>query len=644
MSDPGFRWLNEGGTWPSFARRGLVLDGVSLVLTPLPRLDRVVTVAEGMDVVAMAVGPHGELYLLTAEGRVLRDGEPLPCLGGVGDELGQFSDPRGLAVLPGGRLAVADSGNRRIQVVDVASGQVVGVFESGSVAALAALFMARVPPGQVVAFTVVGGVVFVLDAKADAVVAFHPDGTEAAPPVPVPTDLPTALAVTADRLYVGTAAGSVIAMTRSGEVLGETPVTTMPVLGLAVDRDGRVLALAGDAVHALAPDEGRAEDGAFLGGPFSVGERAVDWQLLRLVLSAPGSTHVQLFTMVSDTYAAVSLPAAESAWAALSPLRSGPDPAPLGEWRAGPPDHAAVGLLHEPGRCLWIGGVVRGDGRSTPVIETMRVEFDSEGWTAHLPALYRREGRTGALRQLLDGLRSRLDEDEELIAGMSSLFDPKAAPGQWLDWLAGWVAVELDEGWSDERRRAAVASAFAAHARRGTVRGLVELIEARLGVTARVEEPGRALAPWALGATSVLGFETLLSPAEAQGAVIGTTADLGEAFLLDPEDFGAPIFEPLANRFCVQVLEADLCAHAGRNGEEALRRLVAAEKPAHASGHVCVIEPRLTVGVQARVGVDAIVGGPPAPLVLDDGGGLGMDSVLEGRRATAVVGLAEVTG
>jgi len=56
----------------------------------------------------------------------------------------------------------------------------------------------------------------------------------------------------------------------------------------------------------------------------------------------------------------------------------------------------------------------------------------------------------------------------------------------------------------------------------------------------------------------------------------------------------------------------------------AARALLKREAPAHTSHHLCVVEPRLRVGVQARVGIDAVVAGPEGrtALAADAAGGL----------------------
>jgi hypothetical protein len=106
-----------------------------------------------------------------------------------------------------------------------------------------------------------------------------------------------------------------------------------------------------------------------------------------------------------------------------------------------------------------------------------------------------------------------------------------------------------------------------------------------------------------------LGFSTRLASAHAQGAVVGTTATLGQSQLIRADDFGAPLFEDIAHRFCVQIY----CAELRRPGIlDNVRTVIEREKPAHTHYHLCVIEPRMRVGAQARVGVDAIIAqGPP---------------------------------
>jgi hypothetical protein len=63
---------------------------------------------------------------------------------------------------------------------------------------------------------------------------------------------------------------------------------------------------------------------------------------------------------------------------------------------------------------------------------------------------------------------------------------------------------------------------------------------------------------------------------------------------------------------------------------EALLRVLEREKPAHTAFTLKAVEPRLVVGLQARLGEDAIVAGAARPLQLGDG-----ESRLDADRALA---------
>jgi hypothetical protein len=101
-------------------------------------------------------------------------------------------------------------------------------------------------------------------------------------------------------------------------------------------------------------------------------------------------------------------------------------------------------------------------------------------------------------------------------------------------------------------------------------------------------------------------------------AVVGATGPLGIS------EYGEPMFGDTAHLFTALVPASSLPSPAKR---DMLRRVIDAEKPAHTDYHLCFAEPRLRVGFQARLGIDAIVASGPPPLRLDETV-LGRDSFL----------------
>jgi phage tail-like protein len=354
--------------------------------------------------------------------------------------------------------------------------------------------------------------------------------------------------------------------------------------------------------------------GAFVAGPFTAGSEPVAW--FRLRASMPPlrtGEHVEFFTQATDTPPATVTLSDDMPFAAPG-------------WQAAPRDladtlipgrrqHARDPLF--PGasaRQLWIGGVLRGNGETTPRIEQIRVDYGRDTAIGSLPSVYRRDPVARERLERLLALEETPSRDlDAIIADLPALCDPAAAPSgappAWLRWLAAWLDFDLTDRWSVAETRALIATAFERYGARGTIEGLRRSLQIYTGVDARITEPAAAVRIWALGQSSTLGFTTQLASGSASGAVLDATATLDASHLTRGERFGAPLFEDVAHRFCVDVYCADL--RSPRTLDE-VRAVLDREKPAHTVYAVRTIGARLRVGLQARVGVDTIVGGRPA--------------------------------
>jgi phage tail-like protein len=76
------------------------------------------------------------------------------------------------------------------------------------------------------------------------------------------------------------------------------------------------------------------------------------------------------------------------------------------------------------------------------------------------------------------------------LDNFDSYLDPTLAPDDFVEWLAGWVGIAMDENWPLDRRREMVANGSELFRRRGTVRGLAELVSLQVGVEAEVIDNG----------------------------------------------------------------------------------------------------------------------------------------------------------
>jgi phage tail-like protein len=669
---PDYRFVDPGAPDLTALLDGIAVDAGALALAPLPA-DAEPIGGETIDAGALggaagvAVGTDGTVYLADPEhDRVLAlapcagAAAPLPCL--------RLRGPRGVAVHPDrGWLLVADTGADRIVVVDLATGAVRGpwsvavdspgdlaVDSAGRVYAVHAggvsrydpdgapdaRFGARVAAGRPaprrpshVAVALDGDteLVLVIDHPSGGrsrVLAFDLDGRvdsaatarwRAALAAAAPAGPARAIAAGPGGVYVGDpAAGRVLAFTAAGDLVGAAGWYG-DCAGLAIDERGRLVVHQGASAVRLGV--GGSGTGTFRLGPIAAGDRAVAWRRLQVLDAAvPDGAHVRLFTLTADDDTLMP-----------PPLPTGPGAAGGAAWSAAPTDALDCFVGGPPARYVWIGARLQSGPAGSPRVAGLRLEYDGEGWLRHLPALYSRdEPSRDLMSRVLAATESALDEEERLIEDMPLLFDAATAPDDgWLDWLAGWLAFDLEPGMALPDRREAVKEAFELEGLRGTVDGLRRTIALQLGVEVDVIEPAASASVWALG-DGGLGFGTMLADADADGAVLGATAVLEGSHLQAAEDYGASLYAGLAHRFCVRALAADLGAPGAR---DALVRIVERERPAHAPAHVCVIEPKARVGFQATVGVDAIVGG---------GGGGGRAGRREGGKQARIGDAARV--
>ena len=597
----------------------------------------------------------------------------LPCLGGAGSQVGQLQSPRGLLVGPRDTLYIADSANHRVLLLDLRTGQWRGSWgqptpghpteashEPGrfnepwglAVDSRGAIYVVEragrrvqkfTPDGEVVGtfwaavsseleeealalqeptdVTVAHGakveLLYVVDARLGKILVLDTEGLfQQSWDLPDEVE-PAGIVVFEGSVYLGdTKRGRILQFDLSGEFEGIAEGYCGPVAGIGLGCDGILLVNPGGGKGLVRFRLGAAfvREGDFLAGPYEVSDRPTEWHRLRAFSwPLPDESRTQLFTYTTDDPLGLTL---------------GPRENPFSDWNEAPVDELDLLILSPPARYLWIGGRLQGNGRVSPTLEQMQVSYPRDTYLRYLPAIYREDEESRVLlERALALFESVLGGIEGEAVDLPLLFDPLATPNGWVPWLAGWqelggngaqppnwlpwlaswLAFDVSETWSEAQTRGAIAGAFTLYGRRGTIEGLRRYLKLYAGVEALIEEPARRSAAWTLGEASVLGFDTMLASSHEQGAVLTTTATLGESRLI--ENPPAPLFEETAHRFCVFVYRAELTK---RRGVQDVKAVLEREKPAHTEYHLCVIEPRMRVGVQARVGIDTVVAGRPS--------------------------------
>lgn len=104
-----------------------------------------------------------------------------------------------------------------------------------------------------------------------------------------------------------------------------------------------------------------------------------------------------------------------------------------------------------------------------------------------LPALFQEDAFAQAFVMGLDDV---LTPALASLDNLAAYIDPGVAPDDFLAWLAGWLGTELDDSWSEERRRELVRQAVLIYRLRGTVSGLRAHIELVTGGQVEIVESG----------------------------------------------------------------------------------------------------------------------------------------------------------
>ncbi len=566
----------------------------------------------------------------------------------AGSAPGQFRGPRGLA-LDDQALRVADTGNARLQHMALPLLEAHMAWPSAPAPSAVALFTGPARPGLVVvdgvSFTVslrrldpgaqgqpdvafasalqASGrlqrphqvaidseqTLWVSDSGAEQVFAFDAAGRYLHALAAPAGWMPGALAVHAERVYVADAASaSILAFSRGGAFIGALPHWHGPVTAMACDESGDLLVKPGlDAVyHRLTAAAAHVAQGWIEAGPLDAGEGQA-WERVWAELATPAGTQGRLCVALQ----AQALPA----------------PAP-GDWTALPAWDALLAVATtapaSQRRMLWLRvGLGSEQPTRSPTLRQARAATAGENYFDHLPATLARHDLPqqepgGFLSRLLHLVRAQWSGVEELIDELPQRADASFTASGDLRWLASWLALELPRIRNDDERRELIAAAVRLFDRRGTPASMAEFAQWHTGIRPTLIEGFTDRHVWVLGVSGHLDFDSQLPALDplgwvaAEPAVAAAAVVVGESGPLAAHQIGLPLFAEDAHRFCVFIDAYRLCgadSELGRARLAELQRVIEREKPAHTDFRIELIAPDMRVGLQARVGVDTIVGG-----------------------------------
>ena len=213
----------------------------------------------------------------------------------------------------------------------------------------------------------------------------------------------------------------------------------------------------------------------------------------------------------------------------------------------------------------------------------------ASSYLQNLPAIFSEDPFLGrfllAFEQVLTGLPGVAGREpepplglEEIIAAISTLFDPKETREDFLPWLAGWVALGLRADWTEGQKRDFLANIVPLYSRRGTKENLAELLRIYTGLSPVIT--GVEETDFQIGVNSTIGEDTQIG---------------GRA----PHFFHVSVTMPNPDPATLQ------------RQRQIATALIELQKPAHTDYELDIVFDTMQIGARSTIGVDTLLGSLP---------------------------------
>ena len=626
----------------------------------------------------LATDQCGQIYFINTDDCFLYRYDPvagrmerIPCFGGRGSDPGQFKSPARMII---GRhtLWVVDTGNDRIQAFARENLQLKHLIDDlaepidMTVSGDGRLYVLDRVSRQIWSYDANGrerkqgvgadllrapvacalgkdNILFVIDKAYDAFLRFGENGVclgKVGDFTKVAAEFkPSVICIDGSgNIYVGDATvGGIHRFAADGSYLGTVSGFSGPVAALALDRTGDLYAAAGPQALALLTTDQRysREQALYYSKTLDSGIQQCQWHRLVLQAAVPPRTTLEVYYYSSDDETLkVKVDDILSDQTRSTQEKKDAIDGLIPEKAWSGPEHDPADMLfrEKTGRYLWLKlSLSTFDDTVTPSIAGMRGFYPRTSYLRYLPAIYQEDPVSKKfLERFLSLFESFFFDLETEISRLNKCFDPQtdicqafkhidcsaALPG-FLQWLASWLNIALEEQWPTEKKRRLIAEAYHLYTLKGTTAGIKRLVEIYTGKVPRIMEHGAMSAPLILGKGFRLGINSIVTQTPIRGFRLGDDSILGRVALRDEAYSPADPFQPLAHRFTVilDLSEADFGLY--RDG---LVKLLNAEKPADTSYHLRIIK-ETGVGMDTYVGINTRVDGYRAMKI-------GVDSIL----------------
>ena len=241
-------------------------------------------------------------------------------------------------------------------------------------------------------------------------------------------------------------------------------------------------------------------------------------------------------------------------------------------------------LFEATGRYLRFKITVFSDaGRQyTPLIHGVKLFYPRNTYLRYLPETYQEDPAGKDFTERFLALFERfMQHSEEQIYHFTDYLDTQNIPGDFLQWLAQWLAVSLDENWTQDQKRKLLAETPLLYKKRGTPTTMSRIIEIYYGLAPIIIEP------FQLECAENLQYKKLLE----------------QLFGTDPYQFSVllkPQWEDPDSLEKTALVVDD-------NQRAAIQRIIDAEKPAFTTGMLHILEPGFYLDMHTYLEINTLM-------------------------------------
>ena len=134
----------------------------------------------------------------------------------------------------------------------------------------------------------------------------------------------------------------------------------------------------------------------------------------------------------------------------------------------------------------------------------MRVYYPRLSYLRYLPAVYQEDPVSREfLQRFLSIFETVFSGLEATIEKIPEVFDPAHTPKEFLDWLAQWLDLGIEEEWTPEVKSKLISKAASLYQKKGRPDGLIEFIEIVTEKRPLIHESFETQPPLILGESSI---------------------------------------------------------------------------------------------------------------------------------------------